>query len=293
MTDVANETGTRPEDIVGWVVASLEGCDDPRLREVLQALVRHLHAFAAEVALTRREWEAGIRFLTAAGDITDDRRQEFVLLSDTLGLSTLVDTLENDKLTGVATESTLLGPFWAAESPWREHGESMIVVPSGTPCLVRGRVLDVDGAPVAGAVLDVWQNGSNRMYAVQDPSAPQENLRGRYRSREDGSYAFLGVRPTDYTIPDDGPVGKMLEATGRHPWRAAHVHVIVTADGFEPLVTELFDRESSYLGSDTVFGVKPSLVRDFVPRAADDPETPPGVDGEWCSLENDFVLVRA
>jgi catechol 1,2-dioxygenase len=274
-------------------VASFAGCDDARLREVLSSLVRHLHAFAGEVGLTRREWEAGIRFLTETGHMTDDRRQEFVLLSDTLGLSTLVDTLENDKLTGAATESTLLGPFWVADSPWREYGESMILEPSGTPTLVRGRVVDAEGAPVAGAVLDVWQNGANRLYAVQDASAPQDNLRGRYRSRGDGTYAFLGVRPTDYTIPSDGPVGGMLAATGRHPWRAAHVHVIVSAPGYETLVTELFDRESAYLESDTVFGVKPSLVRDFVRRAPDDPDTPPGVDGEWCSLENDFVLVRA
>lgn len=283
---------TTPEEITDEVVRSFAGCEDERLRRVLQSLVRHLHAFAVDVELRPEEWQAGIRFLAEAGKITDDVRQEFVLGSDTLGLSAVLDTITHARL-GAGTESTLLGPFYASGSPWREHGESMIVVPSGVPAWVHGRVVDADGAPVAAAVLDVWQNAATRLYAVQDPTMPQDNLRGRYRSREDGGYAWLGVRPTDYTIPGDGPVGAMLTATGRHNWRAAHVHVIVTAPGYVPLVTELFDDESRYLGSDAVFGVKQSLVRHFEPRDADDPERPAGVDGDWYSLENDFVLVRA
>ncbi len=281
---------TWPEDITADVVASFAGCEDPRLREVLGGLVRHLHAFATEVELTEEEWAAGIRFLTDVGHITDERRQEFILLSDTLGLSMLVDALAHGRAAG-ATESTVLGPFWAPESPLREYGESITEQPSGTPAWVHGRVTDTGGSPVAGAELDVWQNGENRLYAVQDPEAPEANLRGRFLTREDGSYGFLAVRPLPYPIPDDGPVGRMLDATGRHPWRPAHIHIIVSAPGYRKLTTHIFDSESEYLDSDAVFAVKPSLLREFVPQAADDPERPAGVTGDWVSVENDMALV--
>ena len=258
----------------------------------MQALVRHLHAFASDVGLTRAEWEAAIRILTATGHITDDRRQEFILWSDALGFSMLVDALNFGAAPG-ATESTVLGPFWAAGSPRREYGESIIEQSAGTPAWVYGRVLDTSGRPIAGAELDVWQNGDNRLYAVQDPEAPEAHLRGRFRSREDGAYAFVGVRPLPYTIPDDGPVGQMLQATGRHPWRPAHIHLIVSAPGYQTLTTHIFDAESPYLDSDAVFAVKPSLVRQFAPRSPDDPERPAGVTGAWYSVENDVVLAPA
>jgi catechol 1,2-dioxygenase len=167
----------------------------------------------------------------------------------------------------------------------------MIEEPSGTPAWVRGRVVDVGGAPIGGALLDVWQNGDDRLYAVQKPEGPEDHLRGRFRSRDDGSYAFLAVRPVPYPIPDDGPVGKMLASTGRHPWRPAHIHMIVRAPGHRTLTTHIFDAESDYLDSDAVFAVKPSLVRSFEPRSADDPERPDGIEGEWYSVESDFVLV--
>ena len=153
-------------------------------------------------------------------------------------------------------------------------------------------MLDVDGSPIAGAELDVWQNDANLLYAVQDADAPEDHLRGRFRTRDDGTYAFLGVRPVPYPIPHDGPVGHMLETTGRHPWRPAHLHMIVSAPGYEKVATHVFDSESAYLDSDAVFAVKPSLLRHFVVRPADDPERPEGVDGDWCSVENDVVLVR-
>jgi hydroxyquinol 1,2-dioxygenase len=282
---------TSPADITAAVVASFEACVDPRLRELMQSLVRHLHAFATETRLTEREWARAIALLTATGRITDEVRQEFVLWSDSLGLSMLVDALAHPK-SPAATESTVLGPFHAPGSPVRGYGESMIGEPAGTPALVHGRVLDVDGRPIADAELDVWQNGDNRLYAVQNAEAPQDHLRGRYRTRPDGTYAFVGVRPVPYTIPDDGPVGQMLAASGRHPWRPAHIHLIVTAPGYQPLTTHVFDAESAYLDSDAVFAVKPSLLREFVPRRADDPERPAGVEGEWCSVENEIVLDR-
>ena len=285
-------TRTTPADITAAVLASFEGCEDARLREIMQALARHLHEFAAEVGLTEREWQEAIRVLTATGHITDERRQEFILWSDSLGLSMLVDALANPLPEG-ATESTVLGPFYVPDSPARDYGESMASEPAGTPAWVHGRVLSVGGSPIAGAELDVWQNGDDRLYAVQRPEAPEDHLRGRYTTREDGSYAFLAVRPVPYPIPYDGPVGKMLDSTGRHPWRPAHIHMIVRAPGYRPVTTHIFDRESEYLDSDAVFAVKPSLLRDFVERSADDPDRPAGVQGDWVSVENDLVLAPA
>jgi hydroxyquinol 1,2-dioxygenase len=281
---------TSPADITARAVASFAGCSDARLGQLLQSLTSHLHAFAEEVALTRDEWEAAIRILTETGHLTDDRRQEFVLWSDTLGLSMLVDALAT--ASDEATESTVLGPFYVPGAPERAYGDAISEEPAGEPAWVHGVVSDVDGTPIADAELDVWQNGDNRLYAVQDPDAPEEHLRGRFSTRPDGTYAFLAVRPVPYTIPDDGPVGRMLAATGRHPWRPAHMHLIVRADGYVPVTTHIFDRESPYLDSDAVFAVKPSLLRDFVPRSGDDPERPAGVAGRWFSVRNDIVLER-
>src|SRR5919204_7045879 len=274
-------------DITAAAIASFDSCPDPRLRQIMQALVRHLHAFASEVQLSEDEWTRAIQVLTDTGHITDERRQEFILWSDALGLSMLVDALANPLPEG-ATESTVLGPFYVPGSPLRGYGESIATEPAGDPAWVYGRVTSVDGEPIAGAELDVWQNGDNRLYAVQDPEAPEAHLRGRFRTRDDGTYGFVAVRPVPYTIPSDGPVGRMIVATGRHPWRPAHIHVIVRAEGYETLTTHVFDAASEYLDSDAVFAMKPSLVRTFVRREADDPDRPPGVEGEWYSVENDL-----
>jgi catechol 1,2-dioxygenase len=283
---------TTPADITAAVEASFEGCEDERLRTLARSLVRHLHAFAVDVGLTQSEWQRAIGILTATGHITDDRRQEFILWSDALGLSMLVDALANPLPEG-ATESTVLGPFYVPGAPLRGYGESIALEPAGDPAWVHGRVLSTGGEPIAGAELDVWQNGDNRLYAVQDPDAPEEHLRGRFTTEEDGGYAFLAVRPVPYTIPDDGPVGAMLDATGRRPWRPAHIHMIVRAPGHRTVATHVFDAGSDFLDSDAVFAVKPSLLREFVPRDADDPARPDGVTGAWYSVENDLVLVPA
>jgi hydroxyquinol 1,2-dioxygenase len=272
------------------VVASFDGCADERLRTLAQRFVHHLHAFAVEVGLTQEEWEDGLQLLTETGRITDERRQEFVLWSDALGFSMLVDALANPAPAG-ATESTVLGPFYVPGAPRREYGAPLAERPAGDPAWIHGRVLDLNGRPIAGAELDVWQNGDDRLYAVQDPEAPEAHLRGRFRTRADGSYAFVAVRPVPYTIPDDGPVGGMLARTGRHPWRPAHIHLIVRAPGYRTVATHVFDSASPHLDSDAVFAVKPSLVRDFARRSADDPDRPSGVEGEWYSVENDVVLV--
>jgi hydroxyquinol 1,2-dioxygenase len=280
---------TTPEQITNQVVASFADAP-PRLRQVMSALVRHLHEVATEVGLTQDEWLAGIKALTETGHITDEKRQEFILWSDALGFSMLVDALEHDLDEG-ATESTVLGPFFVPNSPLREYGENIAEQAAGDPTRVYGRVISIDGEPIAGAELDVWQNGDNRLYAVQDPDAPEEHLRGRFTTREDGSYAFIAVRPVPYTIPDDGPVGRMLASTGRHPWRPAHIHIIVRAPGYRTLTTHIFDSSSDYLDSDAVFAVKRSLLRTFMRHSDRDPQTPVGFVGDWYSVENDLVLV--
>src|SRR3954464_11784192 len=262
-----SETRTTPQDITAGVVASFDECPDPRLREIMESLTRHLHEFARDVRLTQDEWTAAVRILTATGHITDDKRQEFVLWSDSMGLSMLVDALANPLPPG-ATESTVLGPFYVAGSPQREYGENIAEeADAGTPAWVYGRVLDIDGAPIAAAEPGAWQNAANQPYAVQDPKPAGDHLGGVFRTREDGSFAFVAVRPTPYTIPHDGPVGHMLHSTGRHPWRPATIPMVGGAPGYRTLTTHIFDAGSEYLESDAVFAVKPSLVRHFEPRA--------------------------
>jgi catechol 1,2-dioxygenase len=289
MTATHSRPPAAAADITAAAVASFDQCPDPRLRQLMQALVRHLHAFITEVDLTEDEWLRAIQVLTATGHITDDKRQEFILWSDTLGVSMLVDTLAHPDANG-GTESTVLGPFWTPDAPRRAYGESISEEPGGTPALVRGFVRDTRGRPIAGAELDIWQNGDDGLYSVQDDASPEAHLRGRFYTRDDGSYAFVGVRPVPYTVPHDGQVGAMFEAVKRHPWRPAHIHMIVTAPGYQRLQTHIFDSESPYLDSDAVFAVKRSLIRQFVPRSPEDPETPAGVAVTWCSVNNDLVL---
>ncbi|MEM9609464.1 MAG: dioxygenase [Actinomycetota bacterium] len=257
-----------PEQHLAEVLASFDGSTDDRLAEVSRAAVRHLHAFAAEVGLSREEWFAGIQFLTAVGQMCDDVRQEFILLSDTLGVSMLVEMLDQDGSDGT-TEPTVFGPFHVDGAPPRENGDSIIETElGGDPLVVEGAVRDLDGAPIAGATVDVWQTAANGLYDVQDADQAPMNCRGVFTTDRDGRYAFRTVRPVDYTIPDDGPVGAWLGAVGRHPWRPAHIHLVAAADGFVPITTHLFDATSEYLGSDAVFGVRESLAVDVASGSA-------------------------
>ena len=257
------------DDLTEVVVARLEATPDPRLREITQALVRHLHAFAKEVRLTDEEWLAGIMFLTATGQMCDERRQEFILLSDTLGFSSLIDLINHSDVEALATEPTILGPFYVPGSPERAFGESMVEYEDGGEVAIfRGVVSDTHGNPLQGVLLDVWQNAATGFYAVQQPDEqPATNLRGRYLTDGEGRYEIRTVRPVPYPIPADGPVGKLLHYTGRHEWRAAHIHLKASKEGYEPVTSHVFDRESRYLDSDTVFGVKDSLIEDFVARS--------------------------
>jgi catechol 1,2-dioxygenase len=251
------------------VVASLAGTPDPRLKEVLAALVRHVHAFIKEVDLTGAEWAYAIDFLTRTGHMSDAVRQEFILLSDVLGISMLVETI-NHRAAGTSTESTVLGPFHLVESPPRELGDSIALDGKGLPCLVSGQITGTGGEPIPGARLDVWQANADGFYDVQQPGIqPECNLRGLFTADAEGRFWFRSIVPRHYSIPDDGPVGELLAATGRHPYRPAHLHFIVTAPGYQPVTTHVFVADSPYLNSDAVFGVKDSLIRD-VPEV-DDP----------------------
>jgi catechol 1,2-dioxygenase len=218
------------------------------------------------VGLQRDEWFAGIQFLTATGQKCDDTRQEFILLSDTLGVSTLVEMVTHGGVEG-STENTVLGPFYVPGSPQRARGESMLVDPDeGDRVVIRGRVTDIDGTPIAGATLDCWQNATAGFYAVQQPDGQSaENLRGIYTTDEDGTYEIRTVRPVPYPIPSDGPAGDLLKAHGRGWMRPGHTHMWVRADGFKDLITHVFDVESAYLREDAVFGVRDSLIREFTP----------------------------
>lgn len=243
------------------VVDSFAATPDPRLKEILGTVTRHLHDAVRELALTPEEWEQAIGFLTAVGQKCDDTRQEFVLLSDVLGVSMLVETINGG---AECTESTVLGPFHMTESPARELGDSIDVVGSGAPCVITGTVTGPGGAALPGAAVDVWQCDENGFYDVQQPDAqPAGNGRGVFRTDDEGRFRFRTVVPSHYPIPTDGPVGALLNATGRHPYRPAHVHFLVSAPGHEQLVTHMFVADSPYLDSDAVFAVKASLVADF------------------------------
>ncbi|KUO06994.1 dioxygenase [Streptomyces sp. DSM 15324] len=243
------------------VVESFRETKDQRLRQVMESLTRHLHDFVRDIEPTMQEWEAAIGFLTAVGHTCDDTRQEFVLLSDILGVSMLVETINGAE---EGTESTVLGPFHMTESPRRELGDSIDLLGTGRPCVVSGRVLAADKTPLQDAELDVWQCSQDGFYDVQQPDVqPPGNGRGLFRTDEHGRYWFRTVVPSHYPIPTDGPVGRLLEATGRHPYRPAHIHFIAGAQHHRPVTTHAFVAGSPYVDSDAVFAVKRGLITDF------------------------------
>jgi hydroxyquinol 1,2-dioxygenase len=248
----------------------LAQCPNPRLKEVMTALIRHLHEFAREVKLTPAEWMKGIEFLTDVGHITDDKRQEFILLSDTLGLSALVDLLANRGKSEKATESSLLGPFFREGAPEMAAGDSIARGIEGTPLMVRGQVASTDGKAVSGARIDVWQASTSGQYDLQFDNfkGGEMNLRARFRSDVQGRFNFASVKPSSYPVPSDGPVGKMLNAMGRHPYRPAHIHFIISAAGYQPLVTALYIAGDKYIDSDVVFGSREQLVVKYQPSSA-------------------------
>ena len=275
------------------VIARLADTEDPRLKQILGALVTHLHDFAREVNLTEDEWMQGIRFLTATGQKCDAKRQEFILLSDTLGLSMLVVAMNHAKPAG-ATEATVFGPFHVEDAPRVEQGADLAGGAPGVPFFVEARVRDLAGRPIAGAEVDVWQADDDGLYDVQRPElGDTRRARGVLHADAAGVVRFRTVTPTAYPVPTDGPVGRMLLASGRHPWRPAHLHFRIRAPGFETLVTHIFRDGDPYLDSDTVFGVRSSLIGQFVRH-----ETGVAPDGStaaepFYALSQDFVLAPA
>lgn len=236
---------------------------DPRLAKVMALLVQHLHAFAKDVELTQDEWEVAVDFLTRTGQMCSGERQEFILLSDVLGFSMLVDAINNRRPAG-ATENTVFGPFHVDGAPERAMGTSISLDGKGESCLYEGRVIDLRGEPIEGARIDVWSDNAEGFYDVQQPGIqPKWNNRGIFVTGKDGRYSFIGIKPVSYPIPDDGPVGQMLRRLGRHPYRPAHMHYLVTAEGYQKVVTHTFVGDDPYLASDAVFGVKATLVAPF------------------------------
>ncbi|WGL52206.1 intradiol ring-cleavage dioxygenase [Nocardioides sp. BP30] len=275
--------------LVEAVVASFDACSDPRLKELMVSLVRHLHAFIRDVRLSEEEWGAAIEFLTRAGHITDDVRQEFILLSDILGASMQTININNAAYEN-ATEATVFGPFFVEDAPRVALGGDVAFGAPGEPCWVEGTVTDTHGNALAGARIEVWEADEDGLYDVQYDAA-KRSARGHLFSDTDGSYRFWGLTPTPYPIPDDGPVGQLLDAVGRSPLRASHLHFMVSHPGCRTLVTHIFPEGDPIGERDSVFGVKQSLIKRFEQQAAGTP-TPDGraVEGTWSRVRFDIVL---
>jgi hydroxyquinol 1,2-dioxygenase len=260
------------------VLERFSNTPDPRLKEIIFSLVQHLHDFARDVRLTEEEWLEGIKFLTRAGHITDDKRQEFILISDTLGLSMLTVAMNNQKPEG-CTEATVVGPFHVENAPHYNLGDDVGNGAIGAPCFVKGTIKGLNGEPVSGAHIEVWQSDEDGMYDVQKPDLDHAQGRGVLKADAQGIYYFKSILAVAYPIPHDGPVGDMLVATKNHPWRPAHLHFMIKAPGYESLITHVFRHDDQYLDSDAVFGVRQSLITDWIQQP----------NGEY-TLEFNFVL---
>jgi len=282
---------TTAAEITQAALRSFDQTPSPRTKTLLQAAVKHLHAFATETNLTANELIRLAEILTAAGQISDASRHEFLLMSDIMGLTMVVDYNTNQKPEG-AFESSVLGPFYRVDAPWIEMGGDICrQQDAGTPTVVSGRIRSTSGTPIRGAILDIWQVPANGMYENTDPSQVEFNCRGRLRAANDGSYRFWTVKPVPYPIPKDGPAGLILDAAERHNMRAAHIHLIVEAPGFEKVISELFVRGDPYIDSDAVFGVKDSLTVDFVRHESPDDAAKYGRPVPFYTVDYDFVLV--
>jgi protocatechuate 3,4-dioxygenase beta subunit len=278
---------------VECVLDRMEHCTEPRFRQIMTSIIAHLHALTKELEPSLEEWAAAIQFLTNTGQACNDGRQEFILLSDILGVSMLVDSINHRQFNG-ATESTVLGPFHLPNPPLRQMGDNICLDHKGEPLFINGRVLDAAGRPIAEATLDVWHSNQDGFYDVQQPGIqPQFNERGMFRTGIDGRYWFRSAKPCFYPVPTDGPVGQILNKMGRHPYRPAHMHFIISAQGYEPVTTHLFVKGDPYLETDAVFGVKESLIIDF--EKHDDPKRAAdlGLRSPFYTATNDFILAKS
>ncbi|MGH8228153.1 MAG: intradiol ring-cleavage dioxygenase [Steroidobacteraceae bacterium] len=280
------------KSITQAVIGRMAESPEPRFKEVMTSLVTHLHDFIREVKLTESEWMTAIQFLTEVGQTCTDKRQEFILLSDTLGVSILVISLNNPPEHHTA-ESTVLGPYYWAGAPELPLGSDLAQGVKGEPTLYSGRVLDADGRPIAGAVLDIWSGDGEGNYDMQIPGETGMRARGKIRTDAEGRYWFRSIKPTYYPVPTDGPVGKMLRAMGRHPYRPGHIHMIVSAPGHHPVTTHLFVAQAPYIDSDAVFGVKESLIVPFERRPPGRTATGEKFDVPYYTAQFDFRLRKA
>ncbi len=279
------------ENSAAAVLGRMNNCSDPRFRQVMTSIITHLHAAVKEIQPTQEEWFEAIKFLTRTGQLCTDTRQEWILLSDVLGVSMLVDAINHQKPSG-ATETTVLGPFYVSGAPERALGENICLDGKGMPVVVSGRVTSIDGRPVAGAALDVWMTNEDGFYDVQQPGIqPNMNLRGLFHANDDGRYWFRAAKPRFYPIPGDGTVGRLLERSGRHNFRPGHLHFIVSAPGYESITTHYFDRKSPYLDSDAVFGVKETLIIDFEDHNEPERAAKLGIGNPFATVTMNFVLV--
>ncbi len=267
-------------NITDAVLASFANTPDPRLKEIISSLIKHLHDFARDVKLTEEEWFKGIQYLTATGHKCTGTRQEFILLSDVLGLSMLTIAMNQDKPAG-CTEATVFGPFFLEEAPRYELGADVSNGAKGAPCWVEGRILGLGGEPIPNATINVWQADDDGLYDVQYEDLGHSQARGILKSDAEGRYYFKTIVAEPYPIPTDGPVGVLLNATKRHPWRPAHLHFMVEAPGYQRLITHVFRDKDGYLDSDAVFGVRQSLIADWVQQA----------DGSY-RMDYDFILPK-
>jgi protocatechuate 3,4-dioxygenase beta subunit len=278
------------EDVTPTVLRAMAGAGNDRLRTVMEALVRHVHAFACEVKLTEAEYDLGIDFLNRIGQATHDSHNEGILFADAIGFSTLVCLLNNGNAGATETAAALLGPFWRANSPKTENGTSIVRSPiSGPELFVECEVVDVAGKPLADVEVDVWQSSPVGLYENQDETQADMNLRGKFTTDASGRFSFRSVKPAGYPVPTDGPVGDMLRAQNRHPYRPAHVHFLGFKPGYKTLVTQVFVDDDEHLESDVVFGVTRALIGDY--RRHDDGESPaPGILAPWYTLNYRFVM---
>jgi hydroxyquinol 1,2-dioxygenase len=276
------------------VLERVAHAENPRIRQISEAVVRHLHNMVREIRPTQEEWAYAIDFLTRTGKMCDSKRQEFILLSDTLGVSMLVDAINHGGGEGL-TESTVLGPFFVEAAPEPAHGADISGGMEGEPLFVSATVATPEGQPIADAIVDVWHSDDHGFYDVQKgPGELDEGsaMRARFRTDAEGRLHFWTIKPAHYPIPDDGTVGDMLKAQGRHPWRPAHVHFMIEAPGFRKLVTHVFVAGDPYLDSDAVFGVKDSLIREFVPHPAGQAPDGRQMERPFYHLHYDFGLKR-
>jgi protocatechuate 3,4-dioxygenase beta subunit len=281
------------DNITDVVLKAYSGTQDKRLRELIASLVKHLHAYVREVDLKPQEWEDSMNFLLRAAQASSPERNEFILLSDLLGVSALVDLQEAAK-DPAATITTVLGPFYLPGTPEVPYGASLIGDNEGNRILVRGKILNTKGEPVPNATIEIWQNANNGLYKVQDPEAPEHNLRGTTHTDEAGRYCFSTIAPIAYEVPDDAAGGELIHAAGRHCWRPAHVHMMITADGYKRHITQIFNEDDPYIDEDSVFGVRAPLVVSWKKTPSnEDVKAHPEIEQPFNVIDADFVLARA